>query len=106
MSRFDWNLAEPDPRASILPVLELVAAEAGVEPLELVRRGRSNARVVRARAVAMYLAREITDCSLHEIGRAFRRDHTTVLAAHRRVARGPHRAIAREVAATAGIVLP
>lgn len=35
--------------------------------------------------IAMYLARELTRNSLPRIGRHFHRDHTTVLAAWRRV---------------------
>jgi len=43
--------------------------------------------VVAARGVAMYLARELTDLSLNQIGRAFgRRDHTTVLHNCRKIA--------------------
>ncbi len=45
---------------------------------ELVGRGRS-ARVIWPRQVAMYLARELTEQSLPTIGRAFGRDHSTVL---------------------------
>jgi len=42
---------------------------------------------VRARGVAMYLARELTGASFQSIGRQFdRRDHTTVLHAYRRTA--------------------
>lgn len=33
----------------------------------------------RPRQVAMYLAWEMTDCTLTQIGRAFNRDHTTVM---------------------------
>ena len=42
-------------------------------------------RVSRARQVAMWLAREITQCSLNEIAERFERDHTTVLHAVRKV---------------------
>jgi chromosomal replication initiator protein len=49
---------------------------------------RRTARVARARQLAMYLTRELTDLSLPAIARAFnRRDHTTVLHAIRRVER-------------------
>jgi chromosomal replication initiator protein len=34
----------------------------------------------------MYLARELTDVSLPEIGRGFCRDHSTVVHAHKRIA--------------------
>ncbi len=43
-------------------------------------------RVVRPRQIAMYLARELTDASLPQIGRAFGgRDHTTVMYAVQKV---------------------
>jgi chromosomal replication initiation ATPase DnaA len=44
-----------------------------------------NASIVRARQVAMYLARTRTKHSLHEIGRCFNRDHTCVVLAVRRI---------------------
>ena len=53
---------------------------------QLIARDRRPA-VARARKVAMYLARELTDQSLPEIGRGFGgRDHSTVLSAVRSVA--------------------
>jgi len=49
-------------------------------------RGRSRRRsVVRPRHFAIYLCRRYTDHSLKEIGRAFRRDHTSVMHAIRSV---------------------
>lgn len=45
------------------------------------RRGRS---VVLARHIAMTLARQLTPASYPRIARAFRRDHTTVMAAEAR----------------------
>jgi chromosomal replication initiator protein len=52
--------------------------------LEMTSRRRGKA-VARPRQVAMYLARELTPLSMPEIGRAFARDHTTVLHACRTV---------------------
>jgi len=43
------------------------------------------ARVTQARHLAMYLARDLTGLSLAEIARGFKRDHSTVLHAIRRV---------------------
>jgi chromosomal replication initiator protein len=43
-------------------------------------------KVALARQIAMYLARELTDVSLPEIGRGFGRDHSTVVHAHKRIA--------------------
>lgn len=38
-----------------------------------------------ARNVAMYLARELTDYSLYEIGNAFNKHHTAVVSAYKRI---------------------
>ena len=46
------------------------------------RRARA---VARPRQVAMYLAKAMTPKSLPEIGRRFRRDHTTVIHAIRQI---------------------
>jgi len=46
---------------------------------------RRTLNVTRPRQVAMYLAKKLTLASLAEIGRAFHRDHTTVIYAIRRV---------------------
>jgi Bacterial dnaA protein helix-turn-helix len=47
---------------------------------------RRTAVIVRARQIAMYLAKELTSMSLPEIGRRFGgRDHTTVMHAHRKI---------------------
>lgn len=43
--------------------------------------------IVRARQIAMYLCRELTNRSFPQIGTAFDRDHTTVLHAHHKIAR-------------------
>ena len=62
-----------------------VAERLGVS-LEALRSPARNAPVVRARQVAMYLTREMTDLSLPATAAAFnRRDHTTVIHALRRV---------------------
>jgi chromosomal replication initiator protein len=72
--------------ASDLPgIVEAAAREFGIEPTALLARDRRPA-VASARQVAMYLARELTDHSLPEIGRAVGgRNHTTVLHAVNRV---------------------
>lgn len=62
-----------------------VCAHAGVESAKLLSQSRAGP-LVEARHLAMYLTRELTDLSLPQIARAFkRRDHTTVLHALRRV---------------------
>ena len=72
----------PQPRpirpARVAAVVDATASQFGVSPEELLARDR-RPQVARARQVAMYLARELTDESLPEIGRGFGgRDHTTV----------------------------
>jgi chromosomal replication initiator protein len=80
---------EPSPLAPPAPTLaavqEAVCRVHGLSRAELLSAGRS-ARVVRARQVGMYLARELTTLSLAEIARGFDRDHSTVLHAIRSVA--------------------
>lgn len=52
----------------------------------VLRGPRRFEQLTRARAVAMYMTRELTDLSFPEIGRAFGgKHHTTVMYAHRRV---------------------
>ena len=66
-------------------ILDAAAIEFGVERQALIERDRRPA-VATARQVAMYLARELTEHSLPEIGRGFGgRSHTTVLHAVNRV---------------------
>jgi chromosomal replication initiator protein len=66
-------------------ILDAAAQEFGVEREALVARDRRPA-VAAARQVAMYLARELTEHSLPEIGRGIGgRNHTTVLHAVNRV---------------------
>ncbi len=55
-----------------------------VAPVEMRSRRRA-ANLVRARQLAMYVARQQTDLSLAEIARGFDRDHSTVLHSIRRV---------------------
>ena len=66
-------------------ILDAAAQEFGVERAALMARDRRPA-VATARQVAMYLARELTEHSLPEIGRGIGgRNHTTVLHAVNRV---------------------
>ena len=75
------------PRLDARQVQEAVAARLGFTVDDLLSPSRT-ARVARARQLAMYLTRELTDLSLPAIAQAFnRRDHTTVLHAIRRVER-------------------
>jgi chromosomal replication initiator protein len=75
--------AQPDPRQ----VQQAVAARLELSVDAILSPSRT-ARVARARQLAMYLTRELTDLSLPAIAQAFnRRDHTTVLHAIRKVER-------------------
>ncbi len=59
-------------------IMDLVARSCGVTKAELSSRSRRR-RVVQPRQLAMYLCRKYTNASLKEIGRAFDRDHTSVI---------------------------
>jgi chromosomal replication initiator protein len=73
------------PRLDARQVQEAVAARLELTVAVLLSPRRT-APVARARQLAMYLTRELTDLSLPAIAEAFnRRDHTTVLHAIRRV---------------------
>jgi chromosomal replication initiator protein len=72
-------------RPDIPNILSATAEQFGVGRAELLARSR-RPRIAAARQVAMYLARELTDHSLPEIGRGIgNRNHTTVLHAINRV---------------------
>jgi chromosomal replication initiator protein len=76
--------AQPDARQ----VQKAVAARLELSVDAILSPSRT-AEVARARQLAMYLTRELTDLSLPAIAAAFnRRDHTTVLHAIRKVERG------------------
>ncbi len=68
------------PPGKALPIIiDRIADAYGVTPADLTGPSRSSS-IVRARSVAMYAARELTDASYPEIGRAFGdRDHSTVV---------------------------
>ncbi len=75
----------PRDRQTVAAIVDATATQFGLQSSELIARDRRPA-VARARKVAMYLARELTDESLPEIGRDFGgRDHSTVLSAVRSV---------------------
>jgi chromosomal replication initiator protein len=70
---------------TVAAVVDATAQQFGLSAEELLARDR-RPQVARARKVAMYLARELTDQSLPEIGRGFGgRDHSTVHSAVRSV---------------------
>ncbi len=77
--------------ASSTPIEEIqqrVAAAFGISRAELVGSSRA-ATPVRARQVAIFLTRELTDLSLPQIGRLYGgRDHSTILNSVRRIEAG------------------
>jgi chromosomal replication initiator protein len=75
---------QPD-AATLEAIQEAAAASFDLSRERLLARDRSP-KVALARQIAMYLARELTDVSLPEIGRSFCRDHSTVVHAHKRIA--------------------
>lgn len=85
----DRVLSERASRRSRQPTIQevqvAVAKAFGFAPLRLVGKQRSNVLVL-ARHVAMYLCRKTTGRTLVEIGKEFRRDHSTVTYGIRRVA--------------------
>lgn len=66
-------------------VIAATAEAYGLTPRQVLSRSVSR-EVLDARTMAMHVARRLTKQSLPAIGKRFRRDHTTVLAADRRVA--------------------
>jgi chromosomal replication initiator protein len=80
------TLAAPRTAGAEVEQIQRAVAERLDVPLEKMLAPTRAAPVVRARQLAMYLTRELTDLSLPAIAGAFnRRDHTTVIHAIRRV---------------------
>jgi chromosomal replication initiator protein len=78
----------PAPRSDVEEIQHRVARSFGVSREELVGPGRASTPL-RARQVAIFLTRELTDLSLPQIGRLYGgRDHSTVLNSIRRVEAG------------------
>ena len=69
---------------AIAAIQARVADRYGVDLSEMLSHRKAR-KTVRPRQVAMYLAKQMTPCSLPVIGRAFGRHHTTVMHAVRRV---------------------
>jgi chromosomal replication initiator protein len=72
-------------RHTVEEIQERTCAAFGVS-VEALRSPSRAAQVAWPRQVAMYLARELTDATLPAIGRAFGRNHTTVMHACKRTA--------------------
>lgn len=70
---------------SIRLMVDEVAAVTGV-PREYIMSAQRTAPVSRARAIAAYVIREVTLWSWARIGRNLDKDHTTIIAAYRKIA--------------------
>ncbi len=69
--------------ADLPRIVTACARAAGVSVADVMSTSRS-ATVARARQVAIVIARRCTGASLHELGRALGRDHTTIVSAAQR----------------------
>lgn len=85
------HMLKPPPRRSgaspclaVADIRRVVTAFFGVADEDLDLRKRS-ARTARIRQIAFYLSRTHTTLSFPEIGKAFHRDHTTILHGVRRI---------------------
>lgn len=75
----DYSLGDEERKISVEDIQRVICEHFGITIEELVGKRRSK-EVVIPRQVGMYLARELTDASLPEIGQRFGgRDHATVL---------------------------
>ena len=72
-------------RRTVREIQEQTCAAFGVSMEDLLSTSRAQP-VAWPRQVAMYLSRELTDATLPTIGRAFGKNHTTVMHACRRTA--------------------
>lgn len=76
---------QPREHIAIATIIAVVAQKQNLSTEDLLSKRRT-ARISQARQIAMYLAREITDASLPQIGDAFGgRSHTTVLHGYKRI---------------------
>lgn len=82
---------EGDPK--VHKVIQVVASYYGLKPRDIVSE-RRDLRVIGPRQVAMYICRKKTLLSFPQIGRAMRRDHTTIMhgaeAVERRIKKDIH----------------
>ena len=79
----DYHPDDARPPVTVERIIQETANFFGVTPDDLRGPGRGHA-LVHARQTAMYLCRELTPLTLINIGRAFGRDHTTVMHAVQR----------------------
>lgn len=86
VEQYDRPRMQKSARITVDHVVTLTAEHHSISPKQLIGKQRTG-RINHARQIAMYLAREITDASLPQIGDAFGgRSHTTVLHGYNKVA--------------------
>lgn len=84
-SKFWFWVDEDRPAPMIRDIQRAVIEDFGGTLHELLSSCQRN-HIVLPRYVGMYLSRKLTKQTVTRIGHAFRRDHTVVLAANRRIA--------------------
>lgn len=84
--RIDRYLAEHEPRRPPLREIIAVVAKYHRVPQKILKSGIRKQRAVTARAMVVYLARELASASYERIGHALGgRDHTTVMHSYRKI---------------------
>ncbi|MEX0613187.1 MAG: DnaA/Hda family protein [Pirellulales bacterium] len=74
-------------RPALRQIITIVARHTGI-PQKQLKSGSRKQSIVLARAIVVYLARELAAASYHEIGRALGgRDHTTIMHNYRKIER-------------------
>ncbi len=73
-----WNVTPPPSRNEIYCIQEEVCAKYGVNRLDMLSHKRPR-HLIRARHEAIRRARRETFASFPELGRAFNRDHTSIM---------------------------
>lgn len=79
LANSSFGNGERKPKITLAILADLVAVRFGVQTALLASPGRM-ASLALPRKITMCLARELTDCSLEEIGAFFNRDYSTVIA--------------------------
>ncbi|OEF97313.1 chromosomal replication initiator protein DnaA [Desulfuribacillus alkaliarsenatis] len=81
-------ISDEGPRIINIPRIQEIVAAYYHLPISDLKAKKRTKSVAFPRQVAMYLSRELTDCSLPKIGMEFGgRDHTTVIHAHEKITR-------------------
>jgi chromosomal replication initiator protein len=83
--KFDKPRVHQQPkRMTVEDVITTISKHFDLHPNDLMGKSRAG-RINTARQIAMYLARELTDLSLPQIGEVFNRSHTTILHGYNKI---------------------